>query len=426
MKRPTMKAALAGTVIALAAQGLGLSAETARAEELRMSWWGGDARHAATQAALAACGAKYGHTVKGEFTGFDGYLEKLTTQIAGGTEADIMQVNWPWLPLLSRDGTGFADLHALPGIDLSQWGAADLASGEIDGHLQGIPVSTAGRVFFFNRTTFERAGLSVPTSWSELLDATPVIKAKLGEDFYPFNAARETAQLIVTLVAVQRSGKDMVDPATNRVAWSQAELSEAIGFLGTLAEKGVLRSQKQEAADGNVNLFEKPQWASGQIAGSYEWDSTWEKYGKPLQEGQVVRPVPFLHIDGALTDGVYRKPSMVFSISKHSPHPEAAAQIVNCLLNEPEGVAALGVTRGLPSSTAAMKLLGDEGDPVLRAAHEIVMQASGPTLSPFNENPEIRGIFLDTLEEFAYGQLDADAAAEQMIEGFNEVLAEYD
>lgn len=32
-----------------------------------------------------------------------------------------MQVNWPWLPLFSRDGTGFADLRSLPGIDLNQW-----------------------------------------------------------------------------------------------------------------------------------------------------------------------------------------------------------------------------------------------------------------------------------------------------------------
>lgn len=51
---------------------------------------------------LPLAAKKYGHTVKGEFTGFDGYLEKLTTQMAGKTEADIVQVNWPWLPLFRR------------------------------------------------------------------------------------------------------------------------------------------------------------------------------------------------------------------------------------------------------------------------------------------------------------------------------------
>src|SRR5690606_1652330 len=76
----------------------------ATAADLRMSWWGGESRHVATQKALEACGAKHGHSVKGEFTGFDGYLEKLTTQMAGRTEADIVQVNWPWLPLFSKNG----------------------------------------------------------------------------------------------------------------------------------------------------------------------------------------------------------------------------------------------------------------------------------------------------------------------------------
>ncbi len=99
---------MAGTALGLIAM-----APSAGAAELRMSWWGGESRHVATQKAIAACGTKYGHTIKGEFTGFDGYLEKLTTQMAGKTEADIVQVNWPWLPLFSKDGTGFADLRTL-------------------------------------------------------------------------------------------------------------------------------------------------------------------------------------------------------------------------------------------------------------------------------------------------------------------------
>ena len=70
---------------------------TASAADLRMSWWGGDSRHTATQEALKVCGAKYGHTIQPEFTGWQGHAEKFTTQLAGGTEADIMQINWPWL-----------------------------------------------------------------------------------------------------------------------------------------------------------------------------------------------------------------------------------------------------------------------------------------------------------------------------------------
>ncbi|MFG6081361.1 ABC transporter substrate-binding protein [Paracoccus litorisediminis] len=401
-------------------------AQTASAAELRMSWWGGDSRHVATQKALEACGAKHGHTIKGEFTGFDGYLEKLTTQMAGGTEADIVQVNWPWLPLFSRDGTGFADLRKLPAVDLSQWSETDLNSGSTNGVLQGISVSTTGRTFFFNQTTFEKAGVPVPTNWAELEAATKTLKEKLGDDYYTFNAVKETAQLLVTLAVTQKTGKDLVDPATNRVAWTPEELAGGINFLGHLVEIGAIRSQKAEASDGNVNLFEKPAWAEGKIAGSYEWDSTYSKYADPLKDGQVLKPVPMLHIEGSVTDGVYRKPSMLLSVSKNSKNPEAAAQILNCLLNEPEGIDALGTSRGLPSSKIAAERLAGQGEPEVRAANEIVVAAAGPMISPFNEHPEIRSNFIDSLEEFAYGQISAEDAAQQIIDGTNDVLAEFD
>ncbi len=412
---------LAGTALSVIAM-----APSAGAAELRMSWWGGESRHVATQKAIAACGTKYGHTVKGEFTGFDGYLEKLTTQMAGKTEADIIQVNWPWLPLFSKNGNGFADLRTLKDLDLSNWTEADLESGSTNGVLQGLSVSTSGRVFFFNTTTLEKAGVAVPTTWDEFFEMTKTVKEKLGPDYYTFNAVKETAHLLMTLAVTQATGKGMVDPKTNRVAWTPEELEAGISFLGKLVETGAIRSQKQEAADGNVNLFEKPAWSEGKIAGSYEWDSTYSKYADPLKEGQVLKPVPMLTMANGKTEGVFRKPSMVFSISKNSKNPEAAAQITNCLLNEPEGIDILGTSRGIPASKAAMARLTNAGEPEVQAANAIVMAADGPTISPFDENPVIRGIIIDTLEEYAYDQIDAKAAAEQIIDGVNDALAKFD
>ena len=66
------------------------------------------------------------------------------------------------------------------------------------------------------------------------------------------------------------------------------------------------------------------------------------------------------------------------------------------------------------------------GEPEVRAANAIVMAASGPVVSPFNEHPEIRSGFIDTLEEYAYGQLTAEEAAEQIIDTTNDVLAKFD
>jgi oligogalacturonide transport system substrate-binding protein len=60
-----------------------------------MAWWGGSARHAATLKAIALFESRHpGVKVKAEYMGFNGYLERLTAQVAGGSEPDVMQINW--------------------------------------------------------------------------------------------------------------------------------------------------------------------------------------------------------------------------------------------------------------------------------------------------------------------------------------------
>jgi oligogalacturonide transport system substrate-binding protein len=115
---------------------------------------------------------------------------------------------------------------------------------------------------------------------------------------------------------------------------------------------------------------------------------------------------------------------MVFSISANSENKEAAAQIVNCLLNEPEGVAALGSTRGVPASTAAREQLlsVDAIKPIQIEAQAKVINAEGPAIHPMMEFPSVRSAMADNLELFAYGELSAEEAAEEMTLAINEAL----
>ncbi|WFE76822.1 ABC transporter substrate-binding protein [Roseinatronobacter sp. S2] len=406
----------------------GLLATAAQADTLRMSWWGGDARHAQTQEALNYCGPKYGHDIQAEFTGWSGHQERITTQIAGRTEADIMQINWPWLPLFSPDGTGFVDLYDYGHIiDLSQFTEAQLAGGEVAGKLNGIPVSTTGRVYFFNKTTFERAGLDVPSTWQEVIDAAPVLRAELGPDYYPFEAAGLNAIFLVSMAVTQATGKDLIDPETTMAAWTEEELLEGIRFYQSLVEAGAIREWRQVAGEGNIELFEMRPWADGRIAGTYEWDSAYAKYADPLSDDQVLVPVPMLMTEGAVTEATYSKPSMLFSISRNSGHPEAAAEIINCLLNDPAAVEILADSRGVPASKSAFELLNESNliNPNVAAANAIVLDGSGPVVSSFNEHPRVRDAFRDNLEGVAYGILSAEDAAADIISSINRALRQH-
>ncbi|WP_299932458.1 ABC transporter substrate-binding protein [uncultured Pelagimonas sp.] len=417
-----MKSKIMGLVLATTAL-----TGAAQAAELRMSWWGGDSRHAATQEALKVCGEKHGHTIKPEFTGWSGHYEKLTTQIAGGTEADIMQVNWPWLSIYSSDGSGLADLNELSDIiDLSSWDAAQIEAGSMNGKLNGLPISTTGRLFVFNKTTYAKAGLDIPNTWDELLAAGPVFKEKLGDDYFPFEGAKLDAALLMTIYGTQKTGKALINPDTHKLEWTKEELADAIQFYKTMVDNHVIPAWKDVAAAGNVRLHENPLWADGHIAGTYQWDSTYFKITKPLNDDQEVVYHGLLSQDGQATPGIYRKASMVFSISANSPNKEAAAHIVNCMLNESEGVAAMGTARGVPASTAARDQLlsADAIKQVQIDAQAKVIQAEGPAIHPMMEFPDVRSALQDNLELFAYGEVDAATAADDMIYAIEEALAD--
>ncbi|MDD2868313.1 ABC transporter substrate-binding protein [Neomegalonema sp.] len=393
----------------------------ASSAELRMSWWGGDGRHVATQEALKYCGGKLGHSVKPEFAGFEGYLERLSTQLAGRTEADILQVDWPWLHQFSRDGSGFADLRELAdSIDLDQWNEGQLAPVTLNGKLNGAPVSVTGAIPFFNVEAFRRHGLDLPKTWEDLAAAARVMNP---EGAWPYDATKVILMFTIESLTAQASGLEFVDPETGEIAWTKEDLVKALNHYRWMVDQGILRPWRTAAAVGNVEVFDDPAWGEGRVGGTLFWDSTYSKFNDPIREGHL-EPVPPMRIEGAKTDGLYKKPSMVFAVSRNSRDPKAAAQVIDCLLNDPEAIRILGVSRGLPASAVARRTLEEAGQ--LGAANveaaRIVAEATGPAMSPLIEHPAVQEVFLTNIEEFAYGRVTAEEAADRILSDLRRAL----
>ena len=158
----------------------------AQATEIRISWWGGNSRHQATLNAIKLFEEKYPDIkVKAEYAGWEGYLSRLTVQIAGGNEPDVIQTNWNWLPLFSRDGKGFYDLYQQKAVlDLQQYDPQSLSTTTVNGKLNGLPVAVTARSFYYNSKLWQEMGVSYPQSWDELMAAGRAFKAK-DEEKYP-------------------------------------------------------------------------------------------------------------------------------------------------------------------------------------------------------------------------------------------------
>ena len=85
--------------------------------------------------------------------------------------------------------------------------------GTVRGHLNALPVTMTARVFYFNATTFAKAGLPVPSTWDELFAAGPVFRERLGEDYYPLALNFLDLLALCRSWVVQRTGTSLVNEA---------------------------------------------------------------------------------------------------------------------------------------------------------------------------------------------------------------------
>lgn len=154
-----------------ASQATGASASagapSAEAAALRFAWWGGDTRHALTNAVVDMFQAgNPGVTISREPTDFTSYWDKLAVQAAGNDVPDILNMHVNNLVLYARNGvlapldpfikSGVLDVSGLP--------AGFLAAGQVDGVQYMIPMGSPYMGTIFNADAVAAAGLTVPSS----------------------------------------------------------------------------------------------------------------------------------------------------------------------------------------------------------------------------------------------------------------------
>ena len=404
-------------------------AATAMAETtLSFSWWGGDSRHEATQKAVEAfVAANPDIKVENEYSAWSGWEEKMGQRFASNSAPDVNQINWNWITAFSADGSKFVDLNTLSDIlDLSQFSQGGLDACTVAGELQGIPVSMTGRIFYWNETTFEKAGLSIPTSYAELLAAGPVFAETLGDDYYPLALGAYDRMILLVFYLESVYGKDwVVDDTLN---YTKEEIITGLEFLIEMEENHVIPSMQTLTGDGAESLDKNPKWMDGRYAGIFEWDSSASKFGSAL-EGEQNFVVGTYFADFGEYQGGFAKVSMCFAISESCEDKEAAAKLIQFLLSDPEGAKIMASERGIPLSKAALDatVADDLLNATVTEANIRVLEWVKFNLDPKFEANELKaeevGVYAEALNSLSYGAVDVEGAADILIEGIGAVLA---
>ena len=400
---------------------------------LRVSWWGGAARHAATLKALALFEQSHpGVKVKAEYMGFNGYLERLTAQVAGGSEADLMQINWAWLAMFSKRGNGFADLHAhAKALPLDQFTAKDLTMGEVAGKLNAIPVSYSARILLWNASTFAKAGLALPRSWDDLFASGQQLRKSLGDQYFALDGELYDMMLLAQTYVQQRHGTPYVHPHEPRVAMSEAAALLWVQTYRKLIDGHVGTPLPLRASLGGAErpTEQQPDWTAGRWAGNYTWDSVIGLRNSTIPKDQKLAIGEFPKLEGAVDSGMFGRPSLMFAVGRNSKQPGLAAELMAHLLADPQATQALGRTRGVPAAREAFAaLVRNKALPPLELqAHEqIEQQRSSPmgiTLpNPLFEHARLHRLMREVFETVAYGKATDAQAARRLIDEGNAML----
>lgn len=395
---------------------------------LRISWWGGDSRHAATQAAIEAFMEKYPNiTVKPEFGAWTGWEESVSTQLMSQTAPDVMQINWNWITSYSADGSAFLNLNEVSDIiDLSQWKEADLEQCTINGdNLQAVPVALTGRIFYWNQTTYEKAGLETPKTFAELMAAGPVFKEKLGDGYYPMVMGEYDRMIFMVYYLESKYGKEWV--TDGKVNYTVDEIKEGLDVLAKMEADHVIPTLKKVAGDGADSLDKNQNWIDGHYAGILEWDTAASKFVNAAPDSEII--VGEYLSDIGEYQGGFTKVSMGFAISANTKHPKEAALLLQFLMGQDEGITAMGSERGVPANAKALEVCEQNNllDPIVAEANGKVNEWCQFGLDPMFEDNALKsnpdGVYYKVMAKVSYGELDTAQGAEELLAGITEIIS---
>lgn len=394
---------------------------------LRFSWWGSDVRHKATLEAIDLY-MKQNPNVKieAEYGGVDGYQDKLSTQLGGGTAPDLIQVDNPWIYDYAKQGEMFYDLNEFKDIiDMSGFDKKFLDGyATLNGKIQGLPMGLNALTVVYNKDIIKSANADITKDldWDKLIEEGKKVHTQNSKN-YLLNAEQNNfLDFIIMPYVIQKTGQQWVkDDYT--MGFDKATLTKAFELEKKLFEEGIVQPAEQ-----SFTFKSKPEqntaWINKQFGSAISWAAGIGVLSSTLGDSADVTlyPVP----KDAKSSGIVVRPATLLCINKKSANAKEAAKFMNFFFNDKEAAKALGDVRSIPPVEASRKAALDANkvNPLAVKAVEAATKNPGLIYNGVSSNSELRNILLTEIENVAYKKFTPDQAADDMIKLYESKLKE--
>jgi multiple sugar transport system substrate-binding protein len=397
---------LSGALAGAAALGSYAYRSVGAQTTLRFAWWGSEERHNRTIEALELFSEKYPDiTVTPEIASFDDLFNKLAVQTAGGNAPDVLQMSGQYINEYSARGA-LLDLNQfIPGvINISDWDPLVAEHGLIDGQLTGLPIGLDAYTVLYDQTVLDEIGmemLPVEWTWEEFATFARDVTAAKGEGYYGTTDSGGRYEALETFV--RQRGKTLFSEDGTAFGFDEADLTEWWTFWDELRSEGVATSAEMQAAAQS----EEQQPLIQGLAATYFTTS-----GQFVNHQALTEHTLGLHTHPHSADGEsgsFIRPALFMSAFSGTDYPEESAQLIEFMLNDPDGAAILLAARGVPPAPAIRELVQSQVSPSEQTAFEFINTITDISTQPNILTPpggrEAADLLSRTYEAIAFGQM---------------------
>lgn len=203
------------------------------------------------------------------------YANKLALEIRSGSGPDVFDLDGPYVGEFV-EARYLKPLTLLAGPQVDSWpGWAQIpksiqATAKFHNVRYGIPGGPDGRVLFYNKQLFKKAGLPTnwqPTSWAQLVSAAQTLKAKI-PGIEPLQidggaAMGEATTLQGFLPILAGAGAEIWNKATGKWQGDTVPMQTAAGFYNYIYTHGLANASLQLGSNGRNNTFQA--FAEGKV-----------------------------------------------------------------------------------------------------------------------------------------------------------------
>ena len=395
---------------------------------LRFSWWGDEGRHEATLKAIELYMDQNPNVViEAEYGGFDGYQQKISTQLAGQTAPDIIQLNANWMPDYANKGDFFLDLKDYPElVDVSGFDEEFLNSFCVfNGQLIALPTGMNARTAYINQPAAEKFGLDISLedelTWEDYIEMGKKVQEQDPNSYLLVTDPRLTAIYVVKGYIQQKTGMQVINDDYT-IGFDKGVLTEAFELVQRMYDERVFEPIQDSAAFNDV-FFTNPKVASGELLAAFGWTSNIsELNGLMGADNMQVIPIPVM--EDAKDTALLIRPAQVMSIPSSCEHKEEALKFLNFFFNDEEAGKILGDVRSIPSVDKIRTMCEKEGildsNSVITIDYGIA-HAGKPENGP-TSNTEVEAVFTNAVEKIAYHKGTPDEVAEETMKLLEDVL----